>query len=1235
MAGIIDIPGSPGLGALLEQGPSPILMQRPQSSGIDLTAFSFAKPLPSGLGSRLSRESNKKDAWSANEPAEMYTLLPQEAQLGKTGSQWPDPRLKQNSNTTMKSPKQEPPRNNMSQTLSSYLQKMRTPTQGAPQELPRHKDHRTKRKLCDGDERRIDESTAEVSKTSLESEVLEMNGPREAKKRRHANGKRTSSNALIPPDNSNNQLTEEALFQILITRMKEREEKEAAAIDVRGQLEDKLSTLVEENKALQHQVSVLVTQLQKKAIETKAYRFQIDGWRTRLANFKHFLNELGSDYQALHREVERFRASKGSLVEESTGITQETTDMKREISNASNIMDGLRSGIIISQDSINSLKQALRSEEEKCASIRTQLCHEKKRSLALEAYVRETSHAQANTLKSLRADQLSMAKNLDSAFEFIDKKLDASHNDTQCALDDAFRGILNSLNQMNEEYLGSKIDMQKCKEIFQEAAAHMKQDTLGLITEFQNSSATNRSLATELKSQLQHVEIELDSESILMEQLTANQTNCHSFQDSISMFMPCIEKLDKTVKGLHDRECDLFEQMNNLHAKLAEMNTPSDIGAEVKSSIAPTERTELEDKMKQLSSDLAAMINNLNVREEEVAQLKLTLAESSKERHEAEARARFSNNKVTELQDRVKVVEVEIREELNRASVITRDQSKEKYEQQLHGLLREKAETKNAVEAITSKMQDTQKALVEREATWEEAQKDLQGLISEREIQIQALESQCREKDGKLSERDVEIKMLQDAVSSHSTGQESLRQQLSLANEKVSELDSKLSALSAETSMFKEDSQRKLVTLQSDISRREEECSNIRKELSMANLERSNLECGKSKAKSEIHSLLRRVQDSESWLKKVKESLCQSGIMSPEEPFSDVWSKLEIVLKATSKAQLTSPRHGTIPALQDAGGPLNSQAPSTSQHIIRTPGREIFQTTEAIYRSQSIQSSQGICHESVNGEIDQAPASQQSMSILPFSSIRHQLSLEPCSSPQHIHSDLTEMLLLTPEEKDASRTASTQGKGESGERPAIPSAKESFYIVPSTQMTEEPKGSVQTIQNVRQESGCIDKSDVPPCRPKAVAFETGDPNVAAARCRDQELEHREVGNKSFQKAAVVIKATRTNKRTYSKVGHSSRALAPKNTVQPNEVQPGEAVKEQIDVPSNRGKTAKVSADSSIQNSKAANSEHIGRKASPTRLASGGSKHPPGNDNKPSNPVPNRGTKATRRRSRSM
>lgn len=221
--------------------------------------------------------------------------------------------------------------------------------------------------------------------------------------------------------------------------------------------------------------------------------------------------------------------------------------------------------------------------------------------------------------------------------------------------------------------------------------------------------------------------------------------------------------------------------------------------------------------------------------------------------------------------------------------------------------------------------------------------------------------------------------------------------------------------------------QTQIESLQTSLAQKDEECSSVRSELSAANSAMSSLESAKAKAKAEIHSLLRRVQDSERWMKLIKETLERLGIDTADESFPKTWRRLEALLKSkiftgpscNSPAQGLGPNHGTDVT---ADAPTNIPTALTPRNH-GSPSEGYFQT-ELIYRTQSIQSTysspaQRASRSGVGGGImSTIPDSQMTANnIVPFSSIQKDLSPAQSFSQNEDPSDIVNIFMLSPGNK--------------------------------------------------------------------------------------------------------------------------------------------------------------------------------------------------------------------------
>ncbi|KAF9886992.1 hypothetical protein FE257_010608 [Aspergillus nanangensis] len=1253
-------------------------MERPQSSGIDLTAFSFAKPLqpgksfslqcsnrpPSGDISRrenfsLGEKATAHDSHTSSQAQQRRRVIPN---LGKSEKVVPSPKsstLAPQGSTRPESMGNNPERLNTAAHMDyestvhdqnpvetqkhdaaaiqffwpesrvsdkataapttrilesdacERTQVLSTPqTHASKYPTNKHRDTGTKRSCFleqpASSERPINEDSVSI----LDPMGDGINGRRVGKRRR------TDTRKAIPDPNgftSNGngyQPTEENLLQILSVRIKEREEKEIAALTLTKQMELNVLQLSEENKALRSQLTILGSQLQKKAANMKCYRSQMDAWKRKLAGFKGVLNELGSQYQSIREEAIHVKASTTSLDHERAEIVVEISDVKDTLAIHLNKMEQTRIDISKSHALIDSMKQVLLDAEERNSSLQKHLCEEKRRCAGLEAYIRETSVAQTKRLDSFQASQLNITNIIDAGFESMSTRLENMLATTQTASKNAFEHCLDSITRISGDYTVDKMELQKCRQVFEEVAFRMDTVAHSLTEETRASSEHNRSITSELQAHLQSIRESLGGDSVLFGQLSTNEKACNCLQHELKTLASCVDDFISTVESLTNREAIFTDKIASLEGRISDLMIAKEREIQEAKTTAFAEQAASHDKIQLLSTELAATGDELQAKNLEIEELKNTLLEGTTKVLESESRAQLSEEKAEGLQERVRSIELDIREELSRASVIARDQHKARFEQQLHELTREKAEAGKMVDELNRKLNEVQNSLTERGIIWGKRESELECLLSERRAQIEVFEKSCAEYVIQLTDKDSEIRQHQEKDSGSALCQQLLQDQLKTANEKVFRLEGELSDLSDSARTWAEDSRQKLAVLEDNLLKEKNEYLKVKKALSESNSALSDVEAVKLKTKSEVHELLRRLQESEGWLKKIRESLAEHGVSSPTQPFAETWSKLEVFLKSANMEEfLATKLPSRTNPVQLSVAPSCQPMPATPQKHPGTPGQEVFQTTKLFYRKQTVHSSPFKSKtktdrlDFVTDILARLPASENPPNIVPFSRIRQQLPLASCSSSQD-DSHLTEMLIMTPEEKETGDECSNAPVACADDNAVPPSASKLSHEgitaeVPSTQGGNEK----QDFQCNQEPSATTPEDPMgtgSPSKGKAVTFQMEDPG---ATCGDKDKASNGIEDKAFQKPTITKKPART----YSKVGQSSvsnlQKMGQKASI-------SDEAKENRCATSQPSKNKKAKPSAVPAGQKPSVSSNLGRKAGPASVASGSSQQSP-------------------------
>lgn len=288
-------------------------------------------------------------------------------------------------------------------------------------------------------------------------------GLRVSKRRRTHSRKSTGRkpSAPRPVDNENPQLTEDDLFQILIMRVRQREEDNVAAANLRKQLEATASQLAEENEALRAELEAYGAQLQKKTLESKTYKAQMNTWKTKLGKFKHVLNVLGTDYQNLRGESIHLKATRSALDKEGKEIRGSIDGIRTQISKVTTSVGEKKNHILESETMINTLRNDLKHSNEKARSVENQLHEERKRVMTLESYIQYHSLAQEKQLGIIRADHLGMNQKMDSAFEAMAKLWESSQTSIRSIMSPTMERCLLAINSLSEKESLDNVEIQK------------------------------------------------------------------------------------------------------------------------------------------------------------------------------------------------------------------------------------------------------------------------------------------------------------------------------------------------------------------------------------------------------------------------------------------------------------------------------------------------------------------------------------------------------------------------------------------------------------------------------------------------------------------------------------------------------------------------------------------------------------------------------------------------------
>ncbi|KAL4935568.1 hypothetical protein BDV06DRAFT_234204 [Aspergillus oleicola] len=1050
-------------------------------------------------------------------------------------------------------------------------------------------------------------------------------------KRRHGDKKKAANRVSYAPSGTNTQVPEEALFQQLINRLRAREESEAVASNMQKEMEANMAALREENAILKEDLELLSSKLQQRTAEVRTYKSQTDSWKSKLAKVKVFLNELGTGYQNLRGEAIHFKATRKTLDKERKEIAESLENVKERMSQISQASSDRRGCLTDAESLITSLGQKLKHTRERVQYSQNQLVDEKKRSRLLELYIQNCSRAQDKKLDLVKANQLEMLKSLESAIQDASKIYEASYTVISDGFEHRFDDLLAQIGVATKDLSDGKMDVQQCKEVICAFESRMDLITRQLETGIESHSKNADGLMQSLEEQVQSFKDSLSDGSSLFEQLSSSEGRCSQLQTKLEETAPLFDKLELCVDALQKREDELGRRMGGLEVKLSEVKLPERFEDDY---VHISVKLGLENEIQQLALTLKSTEEKLEAQQAEIERKQdelrgLTtrmkqIRELTARSHQAETNVARLEIRAASLQQRIEDMEREAPENIERATADSKERCAVEFERRLQEQRLEKAK----IEADRQRVENERDEL--RRRLLVERQKRIEDLEASRAEQIISMTKQAAEMEqmrtreaaltaqlnsllgkfdevhGRLNNFQLSRKTKEDYLSTLQAElarkredcqdlQDSiapLRDQLVERENEYELVQTKGECKTLQASAEHQALHETLTAIKGKLTEKEEEFDAVNKKLEHARSAQSSLESGKSKAKAEIVSLLKRVQESESDVKKVMEVLHQMDIAQPGQPLPESLEQLKRTLQATTATEPALDRQDVV----QVRTPVTSARARNSQTQIgpQNPGEaEINTHTNGLNAPAN--------------DLDEPSPSKQAGSIVPFSSILDGLSPTHFSITDNEPFDLSGVLTQTPVKASAPGEPSAPAKPEKT-HPLSTFAKKmkdqevegqpELERVANTQETASIGTQEQVRQSLPDEQGRPKPHN--PAAARKVSFVTQKSAAETGNLQVPDSQEKTLDNELLGPSLESAHPARTNRWTYSK---RQRETSTKQ----HETTSAERLSPQKEDQETRSKKAKTSSTTSAVTQTRTAIELYGRRKSPARWASGSSR----------------------------
>lgn len=228
----------------------------------------------------------------------------------------------------------------------------------------------------------------------------------------------------------------------------------------------------------------------------------------------------------------------------------------------------------------------------------------------------------------------------------------------------------------------------------------------------EKDSNIQNDIGMKLSDQLRKIEAVFGSNTNLSEQLTQAYEKYGRLEENLKTAESTISSLTKIVEDLKLQETNLKQRVTELEADISEARKLQDVSAGNNTSHEDSEEPELRIQLEATSAALAEAEERLRIKESEIERVNQSLLEAKNMVQETERHVEEVELEKNALAEEIRGVELKVREELSRASLISRDQNRAQFEQQLHRIKREKAIVERDSAKVKEQLDALQASLV-------------------------------------------------------------------------------------------------------------------------------------------------------------------------------------------------------------------------------------------------------------------------------------------------------------------------------------------------------------------------------------------------------------------------------------------------------------------------------------------------------------------------------------------
>ncbi|KAJ5716147.1 hypothetical protein N7493_008058 [Penicillium malachiteum] len=656
----------------------------------------------------------------------------------------------------------------------------------------------------------ITDTSKPTHPSHLDLARLKPDGPSSARSNQVRKGKplrRQRASSMRPgPQN----LTEDKLFELLIGRMRQREESEAAAACMQRQVEAQNIHLTKQNQELQQKIQFFRKRLEESDAECQATRSLLGEWKAKIRNFKQVVNELGHGYDSLGDEAQKLKDTVLSLGKEKSDLTEVVNQIKMRIAQAEGTIEVQRSKKHESEKQIMILEQDLQGSKKREEVVQKQLTDQKSRIATLESYIQNCASVQGKQLGLIKEGQKGLLEKLTARITTMtDNSVDAKET-LLVAINGGFEEWHSSMQSLTEKSSAEQANVAKFTQKAQDIVSQIDTLATQFTQNIEGSIKINNGVSKTLQKRFQEIQHHLDSESPMMKRLDHCDATYEALKSKLDLIEPALGALNSSVHIFNSTENTLVHDLESLSKKLDDVQIPAGNPAlEMEVAKKFTENTELQVKINEKNSKIETLNECLSSNKTLIEDLQKSLSAAAEKQHATESQNKRLSTEKTKMQLEMESSEQKIRQELDKQSHESLNRMKMEHEAHLLVLQKKRMTSKEALESLSRNFSSFKNPwsvstiLGEEEKLADILQVEAKELVNEhsheREISLRGkdkrigeLEKSCADALAQLSIQTEEIQKFQELDATSRVENSDLRDRLEQAQQKIHDLEQKL-----------------------------------------------------------------------------------------------------------------------------------------------------------------------------------------------------------------------------------------------------------------------------------------------------------------------------------------------------------------------------------------------------------------------------------------------------------